>query len=83
MERIFLLEGDEALGRGIALALQALDRAVTTAPTLAAARDLLAVLAIWPVLVLLPLFALLGVAIPVVTCRTARRHSVVERLRVK
>lgn len=34
-------------------------------------------------LVLLPLFALLGAAIPVVTCRTARRHSVVERLRVE
>lgn len=41
MERIFLLEDDEALGRGIALALQTPDRAVAQAATLAQARALL------------------------------------------
>ena len=38
---------------------------------------------IWPVAVLLPLFAVLGIVIPVVTCRAAQRYSVVERLRVE
>lgn len=41
MERIFLLEDDEALGRGIALALQTPDRVVAQAATLAQARALL------------------------------------------
>lgn len=39
MKHIFLLEDDETLGRGVALALQTPDRIVTTAPTLAAARE--------------------------------------------
>ena len=34
-----------------------------------------------PVAVVLPLFAALGIAIPVFTCRAAQRYSVVERLR--
>ncbi|MGO5030023.1 ABC transporter permease [Candidatus Agathobaculum pullicola] len=34
-----------------------------------------------PVLLVLPLFAVLGVAIPVLSSRAAQRHSVVERLR--
>ena len=36
---------------------------------------------IWPIAVVLPLFALLGIAIPVLSSRAAQRHSVVERLR--
>lgn len=38
---------------------------------------------IWPVGVILPLFALLGIMIPVMTCRATQRYSVVERLRVE
>lgn len=38
---------------------------------------------IWPIAVVLPLFALLGIAIPVATCRATQRYSVVERLRVE
>lgn len=38
---------------------------------------------LWPVAVILPLFALLGVAIPVATCQMTQRYSVVERLRVE
>lgn len=38
---------------------------------------------IWPIMVILPLFAVLGIGIPVVTCRTMQRYSVVERLRVE
>ena len=36
---------------------------------------------IWPIAVVLPLFALLGIAIPVLSSRAAQRYSVVERLR--
>ncbi len=36
---------------------------------------------VWPIAVVLPLFGALGVLIPVLSCRTAQRHSVVERLR--
>ncbi len=36
---------------------------------------------IWPIAVVLPLFALLGIVIPVLSSRAAQRHSVVERLR--
>ena len=35
----------------------------------------------WPLVLLLPLFGLLGVAIPLLSCRAARRSSVVDRLR--
>ncbi|MGI5958084.1 MAG: ABC transporter permease [Massiliimalia sp.] len=36
---------------------------------------------IWPIAVVLPAFAVLGIAIPVLSCRAAQRYSVVERLR--
>lgn len=38
---------------------------------------------VWPVLVILPIFAALGVVIPLATCRVTRRYSVVERLRIE
>lgn len=38
---------------------------------------------LWPIAVVLPLFAALGIGIPVVTCRVTQRYSVVERLRVE
>ena len=36
---------------------------------------------LWPILVILPLFAALGIAIPVWSSRAAQKYSVVERLR--
>ena len=36
---------------------------------------------IWPIAVVLPLFGVLGILIPVLSCRAAQRYSVVERLR--
>lgn len=36
---------------------------------------------IWPIAVVLPVFAVLGIAIPVLSSRIAQRYSVVERLR--
>ncbi|HJA25116.1 MAG TPA: ABC transporter permease [Candidatus Fournierella merdigallinarum] len=36
---------------------------------------------LWPIAAVLPLFAALGVLIPVLSCRAAQRYSVVERLR--
>lgn len=36
---------------------------------------------LWPIAVVLPLFGALGILIPVLSCRTAQRYSVVERLR--
>ena len=42
MERIFLLEDDEALGRGITMALEGQERAVLRAGTLAEAEEILA-----------------------------------------
>ena len=42
MERIFLLEDDEALGRGITMALEGSERAVFRAGTLAEAEEILA-----------------------------------------
>ena len=42
MERIFLLEDDEALGRGVAMALAGPDREVTRAASLAEAKAALA-----------------------------------------
>ena len=38
-------------------------------------------LTLWPIAVVLPLFGALGVLIPVLSCRSAQRYSVVERLR--
>ena len=40
-------------------------------------------LTLWPVFRFLPAFVLLGIGIPVASCRAARRYSVVERLRVE
>ena len=42
MERIFLLEDDEALGRGVAMALAGPDREVSRAASLAEAKAALA-----------------------------------------
>lgn len=39
--------------------------------------------AVWPVVIVLPLFTILGVVIPVATCRAIQRYSVVERLRIE
>ena len=36
---------------------------------------------VWPIVAILPLFAALGILIPVLNCRAAQRYSVVERLR--
>ena len=36
---------------------------------------------VWPIAVVLPLFGALGILIPLLSCRAAQRHSVVERLR--
>lgn len=36
---------------------------------------------VWPIVAILPLFAALGILIPVLSCRAAQRYSVVERLR--
>ena len=36
---------------------------------------------VWPIAAILPLFAALGILIPVLSCRAAQRYSVVERLR--
>ena len=36
---------------------------------------------IWPIAVVLPLFGVLGILIPVLSCRAAQQYSVVERLR--
>lgn len=38
---------------------------------------------IWSVAVVFPLFAVLGVGIPLVTCRIAQRYPVAERLRIE
>ena len=68
MQKILLLEDDAALGKGIVLALQGywFYRYHYT---------------IAPVLLMIPIFLLLGWAIPSVMYRLAAKHSVVERLR--
>lgn len=38
---------------------------------------------LWPVAAVFPLFAILGIVIPTVTCRNVQKYSVVERLRVE
>ena len=38
---------------------------------------------IWPVAAVLPVFAILGIVIPIVICRNAQRYPVVERLRAE
>ena len=43
MKHIFLLEDDETMGRGIAMALTGPEASVTCRPTLAQAREALAV----------------------------------------
>lgn len=40
-------------------------------------------LTLWPIAVIVPVFALLGIAIPVLNCRTVQRRPVVERLRTE
>ena len=40
-------------------------------------------LTLWPVAVITPIFALLGIVIPVLNCRAAQRHPIVERLRTE
>ncbi len=38
---------------------------------------------VWPIFVVLPIFAALGLFIPILSCRAAQRYSVVERLRAE
>ena len=38
---------------------------------------------LWPILAVIPVFALLGAAIPWFSCRAAQRYSIVERLRAE
>ena len=68
MQKILLPEDDAALGKGIVLALQGywFYRYHYT---------------IAPVLLAIPVFALLGYAIPTIMYAQAARQSVVERLR--
>ncbi len=40
-------------------------------------------LTLWPIAIIVPVFALLGIAIPVLNCRTVQRRPVVERLRTE
>ena len=38
---------------------------------------------LWPILVIIPVFALLGIVIPLFSCRAAQKYSIVERLRAE
>ena len=38
---------------------------------------------VWPVLAMLPVFAAMGIIIPALSCRTAERRTIVERLRTE
>lgn len=40
-------------------------------------------LTLWPIAIIVPVFALLGIAIPVLNCRAVQRRPVVERLRTE
>ena len=40
-------------------------------------------LTLWPIAVITPVFALLGIIIPVMNCRAAQHHPIVERLRTE
>ena len=76
----------EGLLYTVGAAMLALVLIVTTAPLLEPALNKLFWFftyrfTIWPIAVVLSLFALLGIGIPVLSSRAAQRHSVVERLR--
>lgn len=40
-------------------------------------------LTLWPIAIITPIFALLGIVIPVLNCRAAQHHPIVERLRTE
>ena len=76
----------EGLFYTVGAALLALALVMVTAPFVGPALDGLIWFftyrfTLWPIAVVLPLFGALGILIPVLSCRTAQRHSVVERLR--
>lgn len=76
----------EGLFYTVGAALLALALIVVTAPFVGPALNRLIWFftyrfTIWPIAVVLPLFGILGILIPVLSCRAAQRYSVVERLR--
>ena len=76
----------EGLFYTVGAALLALALIVVTAPFVGPALNLLIWFftyhfTIWPIALVLPLFGVLGILIPVLSCRAAQRYSVVERLR--
>lgn len=76
----------EGLFYTVGAALLALALIVVTAPFVGPALNLLIWFftyhfTIWPIALVLPLFGILGILIPVLSCRAAQRYSVVERLR--
>ena len=76
----------EGLFYTVGAALLALALIVVTAPFVGPALNRLIWFftyrfTIWPIAVVLPLFGMLGILIPVLSCRAAQRYSVVERLR--
>ena len=76
----------EGLLYTVGAALLALALIVVTAPVLGPALNGLIWFftyrfTVWPIAVVLPLFGVLGILIPVLSCRAAQRYSVVERLR--
>ena len=76
----------EGLLYTVGAALLALALVMVTAPFVGPALDGLIWFftyrfTLWPIAVVLPLFGVLGVLIPLLSCRAAQRCSVVERLR--
>ena len=76
----------EGLFYTVGAALLALALIVVTAPFVGPALNRLIWFftyrfTIWPIAVVLPLFGMLGILIPFLSCRAAQRYSVVERLR--
>ena len=76
----------EGLFYTVGAALLALALVMVTAPFVGPALDGLIWFftyrfTLWPIAVVLPLFGTLGILIPVLSCRTAQRYSLVERLR--
>lgn len=76
----------EGLFYTVGAALLALALIVVTAPFVGPALNRLIWFftyhfTIWPIALVLPLFGVLGILIPVLSCRAAQRYSVVERLR--
>ena len=74
MKHIFLVEDDRALSQGVCLALAA--GALEGMFWFFSYRFTVA-----PILVLLPVFAVLGALVPLVLYRAVSRMTVVERLR--